>query len=145
MSLLMILLKISQHLQLSQRGSKTGLVINAPVKYAANYSFFCIKYIFLVTSWCEFVFYYTENVNPKYPAPTPKAPIRSKRPSHLTTHHSSVHRQKSIRVLSLFSLPLSQAPSLDTNITKRKYRILLSTIVNTNFKYVLNEKMKGPF
>ena len=34
-------------LRLSKRGSKTGLVINAPAKYAANYSFFCIKYIFL--------------------------------------------------------------------------------------------------
>ena len=55
---LMILLEISQHLQLSKRGSKTGLVINAPAKYAANYSFFCIKYIFLVNGWCELVFYY---------------------------------------------------------------------------------------
>ena len=54
----MILLKISQHLRLSKRGSKTGLVINAPAKYAANYSFLCIKYIFLVNSWCELVFYY---------------------------------------------------------------------------------------
>ena len=34
-------------LRLSKRGSRTGLVINAPAKYAANYSFFCIKYIFL--------------------------------------------------------------------------------------------------
>ena len=41
-----------------KRGSKTGLVINAPAKYAANDSFFCIKYIFLVNSWCELVFYY---------------------------------------------------------------------------------------
>ena len=55
---LMILLKISQHLRLSKRGSKIGQVINAPAKYAANYSFFCIKYIFLVNSWCELVFYY---------------------------------------------------------------------------------------
>ena len=55
---LMILLKISQHLRLSERGSKTGLVIDAPAKYVANYSFFCIKYIFLVNSWCELVFYY---------------------------------------------------------------------------------------
>ena len=55
---LMILLKISQHLRLSKRGSKTGLVINAPAKYATNYSFFCIKYIFHVNSWCELVFYY---------------------------------------------------------------------------------------
>ena len=47
---LVILLKISQHLQLSKRGLNTGLVINAPAKYAANYSFFCIKYIFLVNS-----------------------------------------------------------------------------------------------
>ena len=30
----------------------------APAKYAAKYSFFCIKYIFLVDSWCELVFYY---------------------------------------------------------------------------------------
>ena len=55
---LMILLKIRQHLQLSKRGSKTGLVMNAPAKYAANYSFFSIKYIYLVNSWCELVFYY---------------------------------------------------------------------------------------
>ena len=47
----MILLGISQHLRLSKRGSKTGLVINAPAKYAANYSFFCFKYIFLINSW----------------------------------------------------------------------------------------------
>ena len=33
----MILLGISQHLRLSKRGSTTGLVINAPAKYAANY------------------------------------------------------------------------------------------------------------
>ena len=55
---LMIPLKISQHLQLSKRGSKTGLVINAPAQYVTNYSFFCSKYIFLVHSWYEVVFYY---------------------------------------------------------------------------------------
>ena len=43
-------IRISQSLRLTKRGSKTGLVINAPVKYAANYSFFCIKCIFLVNS-----------------------------------------------------------------------------------------------
>ena len=43
---LMILLKISQHLRLSKRGSKTGLVINAPAKYAANYSFLLYKVYF---------------------------------------------------------------------------------------------------
>ena len=61
---LMILSKISQHLQLSKRGSKAGLVvINAPAKYAATYSVFSIKYIFLVNSWCELVFYYLPIVN----------------------------------------------------------------------------------
>ena len=34
--------KISQHLQLSKRGSKTGLVINAPAKFAANFYIKCI-------------------------------------------------------------------------------------------------------
>ena len=52
---LMMLLKISQHLLLSKRGSKTGMVINAAAKYAANYSFFCIKYNFLLNSWFELV------------------------------------------------------------------------------------------
>ena len=55
---LMILLKISQHSRLSKRGSKVGLVINAPAKYATKYSFFCIKYNFLVNSCCELVFCY---------------------------------------------------------------------------------------
>ena len=41
-------IKISQYLRLSKRGSKTGLVMNALAKYAANYSFFCIKYIFFL-------------------------------------------------------------------------------------------------
>ena len=39
----MIASKMNQHFWLSKRGSKTGLVINAPVKYAAK---FCIMYIF---------------------------------------------------------------------------------------------------
>ena len=49
-TVLMILLKISQHL--TKRGSKTGVVINAPAKYAANY-FYCIKFSF--DSSCELV------------------------------------------------------------------------------------------
>ena len=46
--------KMSQHFWLSKRGSKSGLVINAPLKYTAN---FCIMYIFsAVNSWFELVF-----------------------------------------------------------------------------------------
>ena len=44
---LMILLKISQHLQLSKRGSKTWLVINAPAKYAAIILSFVLSTFFL--------------------------------------------------------------------------------------------------
>ena len=50
----MIASKMSQHYWLSKKVSKTGLVINAPVKYAAN---FCIMYIFsVVNSWFELIF-----------------------------------------------------------------------------------------
>ena len=40
-----------------KKRTKTGLVINAPVKYAAK---FCIMYIstFAVNSWFELVFFY---------------------------------------------------------------------------------------
>ena len=48
--------QMSQHFWLSKRGSLTRLVINAPVKYAAN---FCIMYIFsAVNGWFELVFFY---------------------------------------------------------------------------------------
>ena len=39
-------------------GGDTPTFDLAPAKYAANYSFFCRKYIFLVNSWRELVCYY---------------------------------------------------------------------------------------
>ena len=43
---LMILFKISQHSRLSKGGSKTGLVMNVPVRYATNHSFLLYEVYF---------------------------------------------------------------------------------------------------
>ena len=60
----MIVSKMNQHFRLSKRGCKSGLVINALAKYAAN---FFVQRIFFVNSWFELVLFITiVNTNFKY-------------------------------------------------------------------------------
>ena len=56
--------KMSQHFRLSKRGSKAGLVMNAPAKYAPN---FCITYIFSsVNSWFELELFIITIINANF-------------------------------------------------------------------------------
>ena len=59
----MIVSKMSQHFRLSKRGSKTGLVIIAPAKYAAN---FLYNVYFFVNSWFEISIFMITIVNTNF-------------------------------------------------------------------------------